>query len=324
VTLILKHPEERMAYRLSRRLGLIPPINVLKIAALYASVEEKIFPVDIDGLCLDLKKLGKRPMIWLNAKLPHHRKRFTLAHEIGHVVIPWHSGSIVDDLDGEDPGERSAYREMEAEANRFASELLMPQAWSAALCERAEHMRGAMHTIAQVADVSLQAAYLRTIQCGPAGYLAAGVQNGTIIFSAKTRGTKGSAPNVGMPIADLDMPAYQDAEILNYSSVAYHWWKARMEIEIPDCPDQPWRDILIQITDNIEPEQTFDVHQRLNAIIGNALGKFARGSSVSVMYQQCLYALQNRVDRNDNLKRALEHPELNNYVLARAYERSRS
>jgi hypothetical protein len=324
VTPSFEHPEERMAYRLSQRLGLTPPINVLEVAELYASVEEKIFPVDIDGLCLDLKKPGRRPMIWLNAKLQPHRKRFTLAHEIGHVIIPWHSGSIVDDLDGEDPGERSAYREMEAEANRFASELLMPRAWANDICAKADHLRDAMCTIVEVADVSARAASVRTAQCGPPGYLIAGVQNGKIIFTYCTHGTKGGAPINGVSIENVDMPAYENSEILQYGSVSYHWWKAKMEIEVPECPDRPWRDILDQITHSVDPEIAFTVRQRLNAIIGNALGKFARGSNVSKMYQQCQYALQNRSDRNDNLKCVLEHTELNNYVLARAYERSRS
>ena len=322
MTLTLERPEERIAYRLSQRSGLTPPINVFDVAAQYALVEEKAFPVDIDGICLDLNMLGARPKIWLNKELRHHRKRFTLAHEIGHVMIPWHIGSIVDDLDSDDPSERGEYREMEAEANRFASELLMPRAWSTEICVRAEHMRGAMHTITQVADVSLQAASLRIMQCGPPGYLFAGVRNGQIISAGRTYGTKGGRPPIGALVKDLDMPAYEDAEILSYGPIAYHWWKSRMQIEIPDCPATPWRDIFGHILSSVESSKQFEVRQQLNAIIGNALGRFPIGSDVSIMYQRCLYSLQNRSDMNKNLTIALSHPDLSSYVLARAYERS--
>ncbi len=49
------------------------------------------------------------PVIFVNASKPTDRMRFTLCHELGHLVM--HSCSFED---------------MEAEANRFASELLMP------------------------------------------------------------------------------------------------------------------------------------------------------------------------------------------------------
>ncbi|MDD2542272.1 MAG: ImmA/IrrE family metallo-endopeptidase [Desulfuromonadaceae bacterium] len=52
------------------------------------------------------------PIIFVNELLPGDRLRFTLAHELGHIVM--HHNSI--------PGP-----EMESEANAFASEFLMPK-----------------------------------------------------------------------------------------------------------------------------------------------------------------------------------------------------
>lgn len=51
------------------------------------------------------------PLIFVNTRQPRDRLRFTLAHELGHVVM-----------------HRVPYPEMEDEANEFASELLMPRA----------------------------------------------------------------------------------------------------------------------------------------------------------------------------------------------------
>lgn len=68
-----------------------------------------------DGLTMFTK--NQVPVIWLNAKMPNDRKRFSLAHELGHLVMHLRS----QDLDKtEDDKER--------EANEFAAEFLMPEA----------------------------------------------------------------------------------------------------------------------------------------------------------------------------------------------------
>ncbi len=49
------------------------------------------------------------PLVFVNARQPKDRLRFTLAHELGHIVM-----------------HRLSYPEMEGEANHFAAEFLMP------------------------------------------------------------------------------------------------------------------------------------------------------------------------------------------------------
>jgi Zn-dependent peptidase ImmA (M78 family) len=58
---------------------------------------------------------GQR-IIVINSDLPNYRKRFTIAHELAHLImhLPY-----VDSIDG--------YRNTENEADRFASEFLMPE-----------------------------------------------------------------------------------------------------------------------------------------------------------------------------------------------------
>jgi Zn-dependent peptidase ImmA (M78 family)/DNA-binding XRE family transcriptional regulator len=53
--------------------------------------------------------VGQRPLFFLNDEMPDERLRFTLAHEIGHIVM--HASTNPD---------------QEQEADRFASEFLMP------------------------------------------------------------------------------------------------------------------------------------------------------------------------------------------------------
>lgn len=61
----------------------------------------------VDGLS---QWSGAHPLILINAGAPTDRKRMTLAHELGHLVM--HSSYVDDDA--------------ESQANRFAAELLMP------------------------------------------------------------------------------------------------------------------------------------------------------------------------------------------------------
>ena len=55
------------------------------------------------------------PLIVINDNIPDSRKNFTLAHELGHLVMHYKGMIITDD------------RDVEKEANKFASEFLMPK-----------------------------------------------------------------------------------------------------------------------------------------------------------------------------------------------------
>lgn len=62
----------------------------------------------VDGI--SIKSLNLPPIILLNRNSPGDRQRFTLAHELGHIIM-----------------HRYPTDTMEDEANRFAAELLMPE-----------------------------------------------------------------------------------------------------------------------------------------------------------------------------------------------------
>lgn len=72
-------------------------------------IEEDFGTARVDGLS---QWVGAHPLMLVNSRTPTDRKRLTLAHELGHLVM--HS-----DIFTPDP---------EAEANQFAAEFLMPAA----------------------------------------------------------------------------------------------------------------------------------------------------------------------------------------------------
>lgn len=63
--------------------------------------------IGVDGLTI--RASGLPPCIFLNSAMPGDRQRFTLAHELGHVIMHWFPS-----------------KDMEREANAFAAAFLMP------------------------------------------------------------------------------------------------------------------------------------------------------------------------------------------------------
>lgn len=120
----------KRALNLYKKYSLSVPVDLQKI------LDEKNIiliykenPVGMDGLT-HLQE--SPPIIELNTEITFEpRRRFTLAHEIGHICIPWHTGITVCSLD--DPSYKVQgqilINTQELEANTFASELLMPTSW---------------------------------------------------------------------------------------------------------------------------------------------------------------------------------------------------
>ena len=124
-------PEEKTATLILARLNATPPVNVHQIAARFARIEEDAFTVACDAVTIRDPDGAEPPKLILNTSSTRleTRKRFTIAHEIGHLQIPWHWGTIACHIDEGDTSVSDDQHLHEAQAQRFASELLMPTAW---------------------------------------------------------------------------------------------------------------------------------------------------------------------------------------------------
>lgn len=318
----LRHPEERMAARLVERLNLKPPIDVERLCRGFADLSFKDFPIEIDGLCLDLKVSGKRPKIWVSTDIPPVRRRFTLAHEIGHIIIPWHTGTIIDDIEAPRSREQGRYREMEAEANRFAAELLMPSVWATGLSERSIHAADLMHSIREIAQVSFPAAFLKTAKFAKPGFVGAEVREGLVARSVRTPETNSRSIELGTPVQQVKMPAAYEPKILQGTDAQYYWWKIRDELEDPGNDLPNWRQILEDILIDIPAEFRPKTRSSVNAIIGIAIGREPKGGDVRKIFRRGIEAAQNREEANMWVAHVLSHPRFTDYVLARARERA--
>lgn len=106
------------------------PIDLTEIAgALRAEVREMDLADDISGV---LYRDGGRRIIVVNRAHSDVRKRFTIAHELGHLAL--HRGDKVHvdhdfRINLRDPSSATAENVDEIEANAFAANLLMPAQW---------------------------------------------------------------------------------------------------------------------------------------------------------------------------------------------------
>lgn len=188
-------PEERLAIvrKIARRLldkyGLTPPVDLDSLAEKTNIRIESVSGTAVDGYA-DLT----RGIVCLNTAQTYlPRRRFTLAHEIGHILIPWHT-----DIRGCIIGEPYVDIQMkqkidlqEYEANAFASELLIPSRWLRDKAAGMTDFETALNETVQQTQASLMACLLALKNVLPAGHVicakTGGAENWKIYRSPGTR-----------------------------------------------------------------------------------------------------------------------------------------
>lgn len=119
-------PEQAAARLLDRHWGATIPVDPARIArALGLRVMDVYLDDDVSGALV--KEPDTQPSIALNAEHHPNRKRFTLAHEIGHFVKRGDSSDDYEYIDRRDERSSTGTRDEEVYANRFAAALLMPE-----------------------------------------------------------------------------------------------------------------------------------------------------------------------------------------------------
>lgn len=107
------------------------PINPVYIArSVGAEVYEMALTDDVDGM-LKFFEGGDTPAIFVNQSTAEVRKRFTVAHELGHLVVQRreHPDGTTGESDVfyRDMDSRTAKEPIEVFSNQFAAALLMPR-----------------------------------------------------------------------------------------------------------------------------------------------------------------------------------------------------
>jgi hypothetical protein len=108
------------------------PVNVRGIAAKRAHILERALDDSLSGMLVPLTPAiaGKAWAIVVNKKHPEVRKRFTIAHELGHLLLHSFTAPHADTqfrIRLRNSSSSTSQDIEEIQANRFAAELLMPE-----------------------------------------------------------------------------------------------------------------------------------------------------------------------------------------------------
>jgi len=321
-------PEINLARRVLEKYNLEPPINVLELATHYAKLEAFPFSLNIDGVSLHIKVKGWQPTIILNDNRPATRKRFTLAHEIGHILIPWHIGTIVDEIDIEGTGD-FLYWQLEGEANRFAAELLMPSAWLNKIMERHENPCEILSMMRQAADVSFEAALRRLLSALVPGYLYAIVhEDGLVVSSDRSHGTLMSRLERGSFVDSGAQFGPSDARwSMPFRGGVLIWWRFPHEHQLPNIIEaRERREILNAILNDLDIEgpNSATMRQTINGIVANANSTISNDlrlrnlpKTPEAIYSAAMQRFESRMRDNAMLRGVVNHPEFSAYLIQR-------
>ena len=316
-------PEINLARRLAEKYCLKPPIDIDELAKRYARVVVTFLPagLDVDGATFDLKRSRKRPTIVVNENRPRSRRRFTTAHELGHVLIPWHIGPILDELVLTDGKLGTPYWELESEANRFASEILMPTPWITEVVKTLESPSASLEQIVNAADVSAFAAVIALNNNLPEGYVYARLNDeGYVASSGRSEGTLANVPAQGSHIdQNAIYPVSDEKWHSKQADGLYVWWHLPSEAALPRAVDQRgWREILEEMLEDIRvpKEEIGKFKQSVNGVFGSANGRATARTAESI-YSAAMQRFHSHAQHTITFRRLVDHKKFASYLRSR-------
>lgn len=310
----------KIARRLIELYSIELPFDLDELVQKFATLHYKRIPISgVDGVTVNLKVPGKKPTVVVNTAIPTTRQRFTLAHELGHIVIPWHTGTIVDDI----YTQRSLdlqYKILEEEANTFAAELLMPVAWVEALFSTNNNDLSKLHRkVVTTAKVSAQAAAIRLIQVLPPEIVFVAIEDNIIINTGRTEATTAPVPDTDNNFDENFYPLVKAHSIYHSGSVEYHWYDLNAKVELNINDDRSWSILLegiIQDVNGNDPDKK--IWMSINGIV-SAANSSAKSRNPNYSIDALVIALTNRL-RREGLEDFVNHENFDMFVHKRAYD----
>lgn len=304
-------PEELLAIRVLNRHKLRPPFDLQSLVEYYGDIELCSFPIDADGVTVNVG--ADRPSVLINKSMAKVRRRFTLAHELGHIIIPWHTGTFVSHLEADDEYE---YGIMEGEANRFAAELLMPTAWLLHKYEDygSAEIVGFISGVMQDAGVSKDAALIKIFSV---------IRDPIICVRAEKKKIMNIYKTESAPYPPFIMGSYFEefegfsspCQEFNFAIGNHHYYCWCFEpVSIDEVDSRPWRELLNIILTDVESQELLP---SVNATMAAAFQKFKIFDKDKI----CAGVLRS-FESKGRLKRVASHSLFAQYVVKRVNELS--
>lgn len=314
-------PPINLARRLIEKLSLKPPIDVKGLVEAHANLKITNIPIaGVDGISLDLKTPRKKATVILNSSTPPTRQRFTLAHELGHILIPWHTGSIIDHVDPAKTHANNNYWTFESEANAFAGELLVPSQWLDLLIAETDNIAKVHKRIALECEVSMHAAAIRLSQFLPGSFVFAVERDGVVEFSGRTVGSLAVTLPWDSELPDEPYDYCDKHYVAKIENRYVHWWRLPTSIAFEENDERPWREILnsIVVDLGISSSEQAQKKSSINGVVAyaNSAARRSEDYSVNTIVAACVQRFNDREEFHDIVR----HQNFHAFIWKRALE----
>lgn len=120
---------KNIARLIIERNRLVHPFKIEEFARSQVKFSLEPIPFNIDALLVKSFSEDSQTEMIVNSSKPPTRQVFTIAHELGHVFIPWHVGEFEYSVDECGVSFSEIYYRLEKQADDFATELIAPKYW---------------------------------------------------------------------------------------------------------------------------------------------------------------------------------------------------
>lgn len=311
-----------------------PPVDIAGIVEKYAVIRELSRDIpDVDALLLGLDSDVNQ--VLLNPVRQGQRRRFTLGHELGHILIGWHQAhellciadSEHDEEDSEghlrplgaDPKSREI-RAQEEEADAFAARVLVPKRFVDSISRLPVDQ---MLLALERADVSVPAGMRALADSLSPGYVFAMLDDRNLVARTWHSGQE----RTGVPrVSGISRGEIVDRRLamrtLAETGWAYHygrriWWgRAEVDLQVPENTSD-WRPLLHAMCADIsmgnhKAEQA--LYQSVIGICGALVNDVDETSR-----QRMAGLLMIRLKRREELNAFIAHPSFEEFVFSRAH-----
>lgn len=295
-------PEINLARRVLIKHSLKPPFDVLELLEKYATVYFESIPIyGVDGIAVNIKVPGKTPLVIINTDSTTTRQQFTMAHELGHLLIPWHTGIKIDNpIDGSGYYSEYMYASIEGEANRFAGELLMPGDILNKIAIQHRSLANVQREVFKRLKVSPIAAAIQLCRTLSPGIIFCAVKNGKVDYFGRTEGTHGNMPRRDQPYGE-NWYAKSTHTVCNVGELTFHWWQPNEELIPTTSQDnREWREILDDMLSDLSTHDKDKYKKSISDIIGTVNSKLKRENTYEI--ESLFAACCQRFDHADHYR----------------------
>ncbi|MGW6655760.1 ImmA/IrrE family metallo-endopeptidase [Rhodococcus sp. NPDC055024] len=315
--------------------GLDVGFDIHALCNTYADVAYVQIPDDIDAILFGLVGEPRldRPHIALNVSrignptnlADHQRRRlrYTIAHELGHLELSWHSGLTFCKEGGESNSEQDGFElpRTESEAHLFARRILVPPSQ---LRQRLElQTKEEILTALDVADVHFSVALRSLVEVLPPGHIVAATKDTGVERSYRSFGTSVPAPIRNSSIQTNTLNKLSERRVVGrVGGRKVYWWILPASVPLEHVEGGASAKVLIRgILDSLDLSER-EFQSRRSSVAGKegVIVNQIKSGHFWPSPEAIAALITQKVGADGKLAAIFGHPDFPRYVAARAVE----